>query len=718
MEGAPCTMADTPATLNTRRTKIVATLGPSSTHLIGDFIKEGVNAFRFDFSRLAYLDKNRSLEAEVTALVDAVRQASAPGSATKSDGGNPEEARGATTAGVSIIGSLSRHHVFSSNAFTSLSGPVYLEPDERIILRIFGSSGLPDVELHHGCVKIIATTCTQIKDHLLKGDCTISFRDSSVKLFIESALCTSGVVLDEEGNLGCTDEHKDEFICRAITGGHLGINISDAENLLDADLKALEVASAATSDYPASMVVRHDRRREIEMVWNARMDYVATSLSHSLEEIEILNKIFDELHDRDERERHRGVGTCRVCGGGYQEKRARTPPPTMTQILNKSDSGIFFPCNQEFDEEEEEEALMIVAGKKDRWWDQAAGYLLLHDTELQLAKEEPKDECDQCPTGGMEGIVMDRDGRLMECSWRPGILAKIDTKWSVDHIDDILPHVDGIIVARGNLGSEVPVKHIPVLQKRLIKKARAEGKLVIVATELLKTMMHSPNPTRAEVNDVANAVFDDTDCVLLSAETSTGEYPLECIRVTHSICLDAEQEAACRGTVPPHTHTSDFGLAIARAATTAAAAEEPHVSAFIVFSVSGAMTTSMSSLRPKIPILSFTPIDSARTKLSLFWGVTSFSLSVLRNFFKIQHEQGHRSSRGTTISAELVDIKPSTDMILASVENALIKAGILRVGDHIIMCAGANSAWPGLSYTMRLGHAGYMSTVRMGIRSD
>lgn len=200
---------------------------------------------------------------------------------------------------------------------------------------------------------------------------------------------------------------------------------------------------------------------------------------------------------------------------------------------------------------------------------------------------------------------------------RPWVIAKIERAEALDHLSEILEEADGVLVARGDLDLDMTPERVPSLQKRIIREANAAGRIVITATQMLESMLHSPRPTRAEVSDVANAVFDGSDALMLSGETAIGEFPVEAVQVMRRIIVDAEHNAAA--SPPMEGAVDDDAEATARAAR--ALASDRNVAAVAVFTRSGRTARLMAKVRPPVPILAFTPEADTLCRLNLCWGV-------------------------------------------------------------------------------------------------
>jgi pyruvate kinase len=201
------------------------------------------------------------------------------------------------------------------------------------------------------------------------------------------------------------------------------------------------------------------------------------------------------------------------------------------------------------------------------------------------------------------------------------IISKIENQEGVDNMDEIIAASDGIMVARGDLGVEIPAARVPVLQKSMIRKCLVSGKLVITATQMLDSMIRNPRPTRAEVSDVANAVFDGTSCVMLSGETASGKYPVEALTTMVEICNEAEQSIhywkRFYSTDPGHTININDAITHSCCLT----ARDLGASAILCASKSGHTARMISRFRPACPIVALTLTEKVRRQLALEWGV-------------------------------------------------------------------------------------------------
>ena len=203
----------------------------------------------------------------------------------------------------------------------------------------------------------------------------------------------------------------------------------------------------------------------------------------------------------------------------------------------------------------------------------------------------------------------------------PMLIAKLERPEAMDNLDDILGVVDGVMVARGDLGVELPPERVPALQKMIISKASARAKLIITATQMLESMIHNPLPTRAEASDIANAVFDGTDAVMLSAETASGEYPIESVEMMARIILEAEKHSQEWGTVLERRRGLGNSDAAAMSRAAYELANDEDVTAIAVFTAQGSTAWLVSKIRPAKRILAFTPYEMTYRKMAFLWGV-------------------------------------------------------------------------------------------------
>ena len=217
--------------------------------------------------------------------------------------------------------------------------------------------------------------------------------------------------------------------------------------------------------------------------------------------------------------------------------------------------------------------------------------------------------------------------RLLRRAQRPPIIiAKIERREAIENLEEILEAADGVMVARGDLGVEYPPERVPILQKRIIERANALEVLVITATQMLESMVTSPSPTRAEASDVANAIFDGTDAVMLSAETAVGRNPERAVRTMARIAAEADEFAATKRTPRRSDGTAMSSPTHALAHTAYQASREIRAKALVIFTHTGYSARLVSKSRPQAPIFALTPLDSTCRRLSLAWGVTAVNV--------------------------------------------------------------------------------------------
>ena len=203
------------------------------------------------------------------------------------------------------------------------------------------------------------------------------------------------------------------------------------------------------------------------------------------------------------------------------------------------------------------------------------------------------------------------------------IISKIENQEGVDNLDDIINISDGIMVARGDLGVEIPTETMPIVQKTMIRKCNEARKVVITATQMLDSMIRNPRPTRAETTDVANAIFDGTDAIMLSGETAAGSYPIEAVRTMSTIARATEEQLNYKKIISDKSNHSMNNVTYAISHATVWTAYDLNASAIITATHSGYTAKNISNLRPKSSIIAATVSESVRRKLALWWGVES-----------------------------------------------------------------------------------------------
>ena len=201
------------------------------------------------------------------------------------------------------------------------------------------------------------------------------------------------------------------------------------------------------------------------------------------------------------------------------------------------------------------------------------------------------------------------------------LIAKIEKPQAVENLDEVMDAFDGVMVARGDLGVELPLEEVPIVQKLIVEKARRNAKPVIVATQMLESMISAPRPTRAEASDVANAVLDGADAVMLSGETSVGEYPIETVRTMARIIESTEKHGLLRMASLTWKPKTKSGVICRAAADVAEAIDAKYM---VAFTTSGDSARRMSRYRSQVPVIAFTPDPVVRSQLAMSWGIETF----------------------------------------------------------------------------------------------
>lgn len=255
--------------------------------------------------------------------------------------------------------------------------------------------------------------------------------------------------------------------------------------------------------------------------------------------------------------------------------------------------------------------------------------------------------------------VLDLKQIIYEHGLSTPVVAKIEKPEAIKNFESILKVTDAVMVARGDLGVEINAEKVPLLQKKIIRACNEAGKPVITATQMLESMILHPRPTRAETSDVANAILDGTDAVMLSGETASGAYPVEAVRTMVKIALDVEKSGLGRplGTDVGLKKISVAG-AVAEAACHAAAAVNSK--AVVVFTQTGSTAALISKNRPQLPIIAFTPSEETRQRLSIYWGVKSLPVGYMDN----------------------------SDQQIALVDKTLLASGFGKIGDLVVITMG------------------------------
>lgn len=263
---------------------------------------------------------------------------------------------------------------------------------------------------------------------------------------------------------------------------------------------------------------------------------------------------------------------------------------------------------------------------------------------------------------------------VAQCGGDVPVIAKIERPEAVSSLSAILDQADGVMIARGDLGVEMGPEAVPVLQKRIIAEANRRRRIVITATQMLESMTHRTRPTRAEASDVANAVFDGTDAVMLSAETAIGRYPVETVCVMDRIIRAAEEGVEPGGTRRPDADRGEVSCSEAICTAAATAAQAITASAIVAFSERGLTARLISKQRPAAPIIAFTPFEPVRQRMALYWGVVPHTMQQIAQ----------------------------TDERVHEAERRLKAEELVKAGQRIVILSGTRIGQPGRTNLMKL----------------
>jgi len=311
----------------------------------------------------------------------------------------------------------------------------------------------------------------------------------------------------------------------------------------------------------------------------------------------------------------------------------------------------------------------------------------LPDTDLPMSAMTPKDRADleAALATGIDWVALSfvqRPEDVIEAKrmirGRASVMAKIEKPQAIDRLAEILDVSDALMVARGDLGVELPVERVPSLQKQMTRMARKAGKPVVVATQMLESMIQAPVPTRAEVSDVATAVYEGADAIMLSAESAAGKFPVEAVSTMNRIGEEVERDPTYRGVLTAQRSEPEptVGDAIADAARQIA--ENLELSAIICWTSSGATALRVARERPKPPVVAITPNLATGRKLSLVWGVHCVVA-------EDAHDQDDMVDRAGSIA---------------------FRDGFARSGQRIIVVAGVPLGTPGATNMLRIAYVG------------
>jgi pyruvate kinase len=307
----------------------------------------------------------------------------------------------------------------------------------------------------------------------------------------------------------------------------------------------------------------------------------------------------------------------------------------------------------------------------------------LPDTLVPLSALTPKDRADLAfaLAHGVDWVALSfvqrpddlREARAL-IQGRAALLAKIEKPSAVESLDEIVTLCDALMVARGDLGVEMPLQAVPGLQKRIVRTARRAGKPVVVATQMLESMIKAPVPTRAEVSDVATAVYDGADAIMLSAESASGDYPVESVRTMDQIARQVERDPLYRGIMDAEHNNPENTPADAITAAARQVAETINAAAIVTYTMSGSTALRAARERPRAPILCLTPLAETARRLTLAWGVNAVVAPDAINF---------------------ADMVAKATALARTVELA-------KPGDSLVVTAGVPFGTPGNTNVLRI----------------
>jgi pyruvate kinase len=311
----------------------------------------------------------------------------------------------------------------------------------------------------------------------------------------------------------------------------------------------------------------------------------------------------------------------------------------------------------------------------------------LPDTELSVSAMTPKDrtDLDAALNTGVDWIALSfvqRADDVLEAKkiirGRAAVMAKIEKPQAIDRLVDIVEAADALMVARGDLGVELPLERVPGLQKQMTRLARRAGKPVVVATQMLESMIQSPVPTRAEVSDVATAVYEGADAIMLSAESAAGKFPVEAVSTMNKIAEEVERDPIYRSVITAQRPAPEATAGDAIADAARQIAETLALPAIICWTSSGSTALRVARERPNLPIVAITPNMTTGRKLSVVWGVHC-------------------------VVAE--DARDQDDMV-SRAGSIAFRDGFVRAGQRVLIVAGVPLGTPGTTNMVRIAYVG------------
>lgn len=447
----------------------------------------------------------------------------------------------------------------------------------------------------------------------------------------------------------------------------------------------------------------------IEKLFFAGVDVFRINMSHS--SFDTASTLHSAIRFAEHRHRHPIGILCDLQGpkfrlGEFHGGRVFVNDGAIFRFDRTETSGsaerVFLPHSQIFDAVEPGHALLLDDGKirmrvLEKKGDSIAAEVIvggalasrkgisLPDTLLPIGPLTEKDDADLefALELGVDWIALsfvqrteDVQEVIRRADGRAAVMAKIEKPSAITDLDGIIAAADGLMVARGDLGVEMPVEKVPGLQKHITRKARAAGKPVVVATQMLESMISSPVPTRAEVSDVATAVFDGADAVMLSAESAVGQYPIEAIQMMDRIAFEVETDPAynaiLHATKTPRLPTG----ADAIAAAAHSIGDTVSLAAIVCYTATGSTALRVARERPGLPVIGLTPVPTTARRLAIVWGIQA----VMTN-----------------------DPKNLGDMVNRAC-NIVFHEGWAVTGDGIIITAGVPLGSPGATNMVRIAY--------------
>jgi len=311
----------------------------------------------------------------------------------------------------------------------------------------------------------------------------------------------------------------------------------------------------------------------------------------------------------------------------------------------------------------------------------------LPDTDLPVSAmtQKDRDDLEAAATTGVDWIALSfvqraedvKEAKRMIRS-RASVMAKIEKPQAIDRLADIIEASDALMVARGDLGVELPLERVPSLQKQMTRMARRAGKPVVVATQMLESMIQAPVPTRAEVSDVATAVYEGADAVMLSAESASGKWPEKAVQTMDRVAQTVENDALYGGIIHAQRTEPETTVADAISAAARSIAETLQVPAIVCYTGSGSTGLRIARERPNLPVLALTPVPGTARRLALCWGIHTV----------------------------LTEDASSIDEMFSRAGEIACKEGFTKPGDRILISAGVPIGTPGTTNMLRVATVG------------